>query len=546
MDRWFRPLLLLGVLLNLSGLTTVLMEPDAALYASVARRMAEHGDAVNLLSQGRDWLDKPHFPFWMTALAFRLFGVGTAVYKLPGLVFWAVGVVYTYLFALRFYSRAVARLAVLLLLSAQHLVMSNNDVRAEPYLLGLVMGGLYHFTRAQAHRFSLHLVWGAAWAACAVMTKGLFVLIPIAGGLAFHWIRRRDGSQFWHPRWWLALLLVGVFTAPELYCLHQQFDLHPEKEVFGQVGVSGLRFFFWDSQFGRFFNTGPIQGKGSPFFFLHTVLWAFLPWSLWFYAAVVGALRRSASSERPGEDYTLGAALLTLLVFSLSRFQLPHYTNVLFPFFCVITAAWLDRLSEGQARQAARVQGVVVAAMLLLLPVLLWTVAPEGLRDGSLALGAAVALTLPGWSRADLPGAVGKSFGACVALNLVLNVLVYPRLLDYQAGDKAAVFLNGLPSRPTGLYGFNSFALDFYARAPIERWSLSDLQARAGPVYVVLEARAVPELTEAGLRVQPLRAFKDYRVTRLTGRFLNPATRDEATREVLVALVSSAPLAGVR
>src|SRR5262249_55111305 len=80
-------------------------------------------------------------------------------------------------------------------------------------------------------------------------------------------------------RWWGTALVILVGLTPELYCLYAQFDAHPDKLVFGQTGVSGLRFFFWDSQFGRFLNTGPIRGHGTPWFFLHTTLWAFWPWS---------------------------------------------------------------------------------------------------------------------------------------------------------------------------------------------------------------------------------------------------------------------------
>ncbi len=133
---------------------------------------------------------------------------------------------------------------------------------------------------------SWQLVAGSLLAACAVMTKGPFVLITIGAGFVIDWLIKKDWKQLLHPRWWLALVLVTFFIIPELYCLYVQFDAAPQKIVFGHTGVSGLRFFFWDSQFGRFFNTGPIRGKGDPFFYFHTLLWAFLPWSLLLYAAM--------------------------------------------------------------------------------------------------------------------------------------------------------------------------------------------------------------------------------------------------------------------
>ena len=42
----------------------------------------------------------------------------------------------------------------------------------------------------------------------------------------------------------------------------------------------------------------------------------------------------------------LYAGLATFLLFSLSRFQLPHYLNIVFPFFAIITADYLFRLEK--------------------------------------------------------------------------------------------------------------------------------------------------------------------------------------------------------
>src|SRR5512140_3256149 len=155
LKRWFRWLLPLGVLVNLSGVAVTIAEPDSALYATLARHMAESGNFVDLIANGGDWLDKPHFPFWVTAISFRLLGIHTVAYKLPALLFWGLGVLYTYLLARRLYDGTIARVAVLLLLLAQHLLLSNNDVRAEPFLVGLITGSVYHYVRAQESRFSL-------------------------------------------------------------------------------------------------------------------------------------------------------------------------------------------------------------------------------------------------------------------------------------------------------------------------------------------------------------------------------------------------------
>ena len=309
LQKWFIPLLIPAILINAGGLFIRILEPDGALYATISKTIAQTGDFINLRVEGRDWLDKPHFPFWMAALSMRLFGINSFAYKLPAVLFWALGGWYTYRLALSLYGKTTARLSVLVYVSAAQLVISNNDVRAEPYLTGLVIAAVYHFYKASRTRPGIHLLAGSFFAACAMMTKGPFVLITVGAGFVLDWIVGKQWDQFLNIRWWIALAWMAVFITPELYCLYIQFDCHPEKLVFGNQHVSGIRFFFWDSQFGRFFNSGPIKGNGDPFFFFHTLLWVFLPWSLLLYAAAFRKCRSLLKRGAPGDLICIGASI---------------------------------------------------------------------------------------------------------------------------------------------------------------------------------------------------------------------------------------------
>ena len=142
LQKWFIPLLIPGILINAGGLFIPILEPDGSLYATISKTIAQSGDFVNLMRDGKDWLDKPHFPFWMAALSFRLLGVNAFAYKLPALLFWSAGALYTWRLAFSLYGKPVAQLSTLIYVSAAHLVISNNDVRAEPYLTGLIIGSV--------------------------------------------------------------------------------------------------------------------------------------------------------------------------------------------------------------------------------------------------------------------------------------------------------------------------------------------------------------------------------------------------------------------
>lgn len=568
LQKWFLPLLIPAILVNAGGLFIPILEPDGSLYATIAKTIAHSGDFVNLMRDGKDWLDKPHFPFWMAALSFRLLGINAFAYKLPALLFWGAGAVYTWRLALSLYGKPVAQLSTLIYVSAAHLVISNNDVRAEPYLTGLIIGSVYHFYKASRLRPGLHLVAGSMLAACACMTKGPFVVITIGAGFVLDWVWSGEWRQFRNPRWLIAIVLTALFTLPELLCLYWQFDLHLEKQVFGRTGVSGIRFFFWDSQFGRFFNTGPIKGSGDPFFYFHTVLWAFLPWSLLLYAAIIQKCRRSqtdaqgstdATPQRrsiPGDKICLGAALASFLVFSLSRFQLPHYLNILFPFFAILTAEYLYGVRRRGSRKTI---GIIQDSVNVLLPVLLLLICWFFHFDHWPLLMSAIAVLaiLPFvlFRERALPSPIARSFWMAVIVFAWFNFILYPAILQYQAGTQAGKYVSHLPpattapatttagmpatgmppAQPTtdSVYllqeGGDCYSFEFDCTRPVGRIPIDSLTAIIDhrPALVFAPARFADSFTARQLHPRPLREFENFHISQLTGPFIDYHTRSQ-------------------
>ena len=216
---------------------------DSALYASIAKEMALSNNFLDLTYDGKDWLDKPHFHFWITAVSFKIFGINAFAYKLPAILFTLLALFYTFKLSRELYNRETALLAVLILATAQHLILSNNDVRAEPILTGLIIASIYHYHRLVLQYRWNHLLWASLFAGLAVMTKGLFTLIPIAGAITGEILYKRQYRRLLSSRWILSGLLIILFITPEIYALYHQFDSQPEKVVFGRTGVSGIRGF---------------------------------------------------------------------------------------------------------------------------------------------------------------------------------------------------------------------------------------------------------------------------------------------------------------
>ncbi len=531
-------ILVLALLTYLAGLMVPIMEPDAAAYAEIAREMYARGDFLTITYRNSDYLDKPHFPFWCSALAYILLGVNTLAYKLPGILFALLGAWYTYRLGCTLYSQKVGVWAGLMLLASQHFIFSNNDVRAEPFLIGLSMLSFYHLLKYSQTYELRHLLWGCLGAAGALMTKGLFTLIPLATGLLGGWAMQKKWRKVFDWHWLIVLGMILLFTLPVLWAYYGQFDAQPGKVV--EVGnwgrqshVSGIKFFLWDSQFGRFLNVGPIRGEGNPTFFLHTLLWAFLPWGVLFYLALLHKFRLGFKEE--GEWFTLCAALPMLLVFSLSRFQLPHYLNILFPYFSLLVAGYLahPRMSLKKLRWLDRLQILTLSLVVLLTAyfVVLF-------RSRFLALDTILVLLVSGMllfyllflQKTYLKRIVFGGALVILMINFLLNRGFFPELLTYQAGNQAAAFLKAenLEKDRVVALGMVSASLDFYLERVVPYMSLDEIVDSADfPLYVYTAAAGMNSLKSRGMQVLVLSEFQDFQVSKLNQNFIRTRTRSK-------------------
>jgi 4-amino-4-deoxy-L-arabinose transferase-like glycosyltransferase len=547
-ENWLYLFIGLAVLVNFSGLFIPIIGPDGTLYALISKTMVQQNNYVELFDHGKDWLDKPHFPFWVTALSFKCFGFKTWAYKLPAILFLMMGAVYTYLFAKNLYNKHIALWSVLILLTAQHIVLSNTDVRAEPYLTGLIIASVYHFYKAEKSNSFWQLFIGCLFTACAIMTKGMFALVPIGGAMAGEFIIKKQWSTLFNLKWLIAALLIMIFILPELYCLYVQFDMHPEKIAFGQKGVSGIKFFFIDSQFGRFFNTGPIKGYGDPFFFLHTILWAFLPWSLLLIAAIFQFIKKGVKNVQGQEWYCLSGALLTFLLFSASKFQLPHYLNIVFPFFAILTAQYLFAIrSEKTTRKIGFTQAIVLSILLILIIALNYFFEPKVLSgyvfDTLLLLFLGLFFYFDRIKNSPLQTIIYRSVLASFIVNLYLNMIFYPSLMHYQAGSEAATWINKNNDKNLPVVDLNDnymSAFEFYSDKPVTAINVDGTGnlPHKKPFLLYAPADVVKSLPVNGQHVKVLHTFNRYWVSRLKPSFLNKATRARELTTTIVVLVN--------
>ncbi|MBC7569659.1 MAG: glycosyl transferase, partial [Spirosoma sp.] len=256
-----------------------------------------------------------------------------------------------------------------------------------------------------------------------------------------------------------------------------------------------------------------------------------------------------------GPEYvSLGSGLATFLLFSLSGFQLPHYMNIVFPFFAIITAQFLAGLSSVVLRRWAIGQTVIGVLMVLITIALLLLVRPADLLISLVWVGAATVALFFLFRQTDMRSLMGRMVGVMLIFFVSLNLFLYPTWLSYMAGRTAALALNAQPNRApgnqtretllympgTGVGGGSFWSYEFYAKGPtryVRSSQAMQTQVSNGPKLVFTSAAYADSLRSGGFRVRPLATFPYYHVSMLSTDFLNADTRAKTLESYILAEV---------
>lgn len=527
LQNYFLPVIVLLMAAQIVGLFTEIIGTDGTLYASIAKQMLQNNNYNFLYINGEDWLDKPHIPFWLAAVSFKIFGINAFAYKLPNFLLFLVGCFYVYQLCKRFLNKEIAQLSTIIFAGCLHVFICNTDVRAEIFLATFTIAAFYHGYFLVLKNFSWHLVACAAYTALAIMTKGIFTLIPIFGGLFLYFVFTKQYSQFLKLKWYVLLLLIAFFIIPELYSLYTQFDMHPEKTVFGKTGVSGLKFFFWDSQFGRFFNTGPITGDGDKLFFVHTFLWAFLPWSLVFVYSLFKT-KKIIYTNKPLLTIVSFSMFISFVVFSLSRFQLPHYIVILFP-FCSI---WLGVFLQGSFNKINLTISNISTWLLLVVSIVITTYLNLNFSFLSWMIFALVWLGIVYTSLLKIHAAntiswIIKNSVIISVLCVMVFGLAYPKIMSYQAGMVLGKYQQkNLPNTKAFVFKTIDYNFCFYGNQypkPITNISEAFIQQKKALLY--LPTKELKRINKDSFVIQPILTAPNFSVSMLEKEFIDLKTR---------------------
>ena len=534
---------LLG-LVYIIGLFVPLMDNDSAHHANIALHMYLTGDYVSLVDHAGPYLDKPHLHFWLCAFSYKIFGVTSFAYKLPSFLFTILGTYSTYRLGKSLYNNEVGKLAALIIASSFAYMLANNDVRMDAILTACIAFSIWQLVEFIQHKKLLNIAGTALGLALGFCTKGhIAVFVPAVAAL-FYILYRKEWNLFLNPiaigwKWLLLLLLFALFISPVVYCYYLQYNLHPETMARGKDHINGVKFILLNQSVERFSGGMGSDAKNDYFFFLHSFLWAFAPWSVLAYIALAGGIKNFL--QRKQEWLTTGVFITMVLIVSFSGFKLPHYLNIVFPTSAVMTATFiLTKQSHPRWIKNIYIVQLVLIGLLLLVVAAIngWAFPVKNVVTivGVVFLLAIVFYFIKSDAYNKLQKAVAASVATMALCFFLLNSNFYPKLLTYQGGNQLASTTKGKVN-PADVYfwkDMQSSSFSFYTASLRQQFADSVLQP-GKKVWLLFDINSEEEIKMAGYKFGQRLSVLDYEITKLDIKFVNPEKREKQCTRMVVA-----------
>lgn len=522
---WIFAFLIVGVTW-LSGLF-IDTTGDSGLYSAIVRQMVESGDWLNLKINGQPYDQKPHLFFWLAGIGVQLFGNTNFAFKLFPFLYGLAGIFFTYRLGWQLFSEQAGRFAALISGTSQIFFLYFFDMHTDLVLQTGVVMALWQLAAYFQSKKALNFVLAFIGIGLAMLSKG-----PIGAVLPFltvliYLIAEKDFRQLFHLKWFLGILIVLILISPSLLHLYKSFNLN------------GLKFYFVSNNIGRI--TGELAGSSTDYlFYIHTFLWALLPWT----PIVILAFVKMAKTRLAGlqnKTYAIGmigSIMILLLILSVAKGKAPNYFLITVPVFSVLVGWWLADLfqTEHKKQRLAYLITLIFAGFYMLLFVFVgWY-----LGGRSIILPSMILLGF-GFGLFSVIQTKERKFSKLIALlvvisaclNLFLNAKIFPELANYQGGRQVVSMYETHKKPGDKLYNFEleDYNLFFYAKEPVENiedWNeLYKVAATPGSWIYTNEIKA-KDIQAMNYKIDTIYQIRQRGMNKVSLKFLNPATREQA------------------
>ena len=512
------------LLVYVMGANLDIMEVDAAQYASISLEMLKSGEFLQVLDRGQDYLDKPPLLFWLSAVSFKLFGVGSWQYKLPSILFSLLAIFSTFKLGERLYSSKIGHHAAMILGGSLAMIMISNDIKTDTILASSIVFSIWMLVSYLESRHLKYILGAAIGISIGMLTKGPIGLMMPALAIGGHFALKKQWKPLVDWRWLLLIFGVGVFLLPMCLGLYQQY------------GTDGLKFYFWTQSFGRITGESNWQNNTTPLYFFHVFLWSFLPWTLIAISALFHEFTsiRKNLAKSDSEFYLISGITLVWLALSFSKFKLPHYIFVVYPLVAILAARYIDNLTSF-SKWAWTQLAVSVLAVFFLIFILVYCFPDGGWLVPVIIFLAAVAATIVFFMLYRSTQVVYPTLIMSIAIGVGMNLHFYPQLLPYQANAQVGRWIveNEIPDDKFFDFSTGGRALDFYAGGYVawKQTAEETIEAIEPGTIVYANRDRYNDLLSYGAIPKSEIEFKNFAVQNLKIPFLNPKTREKSLKK---------------
>src|SRR5215207_1792521 len=313
------------------------MGPDEPRYAQVAREMFARGDWVTPTLGGHTWFEKPALLYWLTEVAYALFGVTEFAARLGSALCGVLTVLLAGWAARRaeFESREDMRgfgvTCAAVAASTLGLVVFARATSFDTLLTTTVTGALACFYCSEVERGAGRKTWLVGFyffVGASLLAKGLVgVVIPGAVVVVYYVLRRR----------WPGLLRLGVPWGALLALMVAAVWYGPVIARHGQAFVDE---FFVQHHFARYVSN-KYHHPQPVYFYPAIILMLTVPWTVHFIAALVkmrGWTWRGTDDLSLVRVFSFAWLLVPIVFFSFSGSKLPGYVLPVLPAAALLIA----------------------------------------------------------------------------------------------------------------------------------------------------------------------------------------------------------------
>ena len=430
--------LLFGSVVYVAGLNVPVLEIDSAQYASISREMCETQNYLMVQHRGENYLDKPPLLFWLSSLSITILGVSAFAFKLPSFLFSILGFYSTYRLGILLYNRAIALISMLILFTTEAIFLFNQDVRTDTMLTGAVIFAIWQLYAYIRYNKWYNFLLGFIGIAIAMLSKGpIGLMVPILA-IGTDLLIHKKFKVLVNFKWIIGLIIVAIILLPMTYGLFKQF------------GWEGVKFYYWTQSFGRITGENVWKNDAGYFFFVHTYLWSFLPYSFLGILAIIYKFKELIAYfknriDNNTEFLTLSGFILPFIALSFSKYKLPHYIFVMFPIMAIMTGYYVySIISKYKVKylQYVKITNylVVIINWILLFACLLFFFPTQNILLYLLTLIFLVVTIYFFLQKSNLLNQILLPLAvSSVALNLILNIYTFPNLMKYQSGIKLSL-----------------------------------------------------------------------------------------------------------